>query len=125
MMTPEQYFEQHPDVAVLAYGQDWHTEAVTYELNDGTHLKGVYPEIDWTGYDRRIAYNPHFAWGKRREVCWGVWQVGSGPVETNGHPYEQRDLTGGVYAYRFGRYVDAPSEKSANEPSRYEKGGEA
>ena len=122
MMTPERYFDEHPDVAVLA----WDVESRETDLfgynQEFTRYPNSRKDIDWTGYDRKIAYNPNFAWGKRREIEWRSWSICENngvPFDTIEQAYERVDLPDGVYAYRFGRYVDAPAEKPAPELSRF------
>ena len=111
MITPEQYFEQHPDVAVLAWGNGTNiNEAIDYD--DQIGAGGHNPtDIDWTGYDRRIAFNPHFQWGKRREIEW--LKEYHAPIEhySKGHFLcrELIDPDGNPTGIaQFGRYVDAP-----------------
>ena len=108
MMTPEEYFEQHPDVAVLAWREDLQfTEWLNYDSRG--QFSFAEASIDWSGYTRKIAFNPNFAWGKRREVEWRSWNICENngvPFDTIDQPYDRVDLPDGAYAYRFGRYVD-------------------
>ena len=110
MTTPEEYFEQHPDVAVLAQepnGFDYFLELRGKSLDE---FRSTGIDIDWLGYSRRIAFNPHFAWGKRRETVWtgkthNFWAAPSESetcrqlCNANGEP---------LSIWEIGRYVDTP-----------------
>ena len=107
MTTPEQYFAEHPDVAVLADKLDT-TEAYVYD-DEGVHwLTDEY--IDWTGFSRRIAYNPHFAWGKRRAVEWTGETAKYPSPMSECEPRRQLCNAKGepLNIWEIGRYVDAP-----------------
>ena len=51
MTTPEHYFEQHPNVAVLVYSP---SVDMTVQLKNEEEIGFTYQciRIDWTGYDR-------------------------------------------------------------------------
>ena len=120
MTTPEQYFTEHPDVAVLAQqpdGFDFYLELPGLDLDEFRHT-GI--DIDWTGYSRRIAFNPHFAWGKRRDVVWTGKTTNFG-VDKKDAPHRQLCNAEGepLAIWEIGRYVDAPAENPAPELSRF------
>ena len=124
MKTPEEYFAEHPDVAMVSY--DWNNEMTAFVQPCKTAFTWNETDtpIDWTGYDRRIAANPHFQWGKRQEIEWQDWRVSKNKIclreygEEN-KLFESVNLDGGATAYRYGRYVDAPAEKPEPELSRF------
>ena len=120
MMTPEEYFEQHPDVAVLAQqpdGKDFYLELPGLDLDEFRHI-GI--DIDWSGYDRRIAFNPQFAWGKRRAVEWTGKTTNFGVDKTDA-PHRQLCNPEGepLAIWEIGRYVDAPAVQDKPELSRF------
>ena len=122
MTTPEQYFTEHPDVAVLAQqpdGFDFYLELRGKALDE---FRNTGIDIDWTGFSRRIAYNPKFAWGKRRKVEW-TGDVITQNVNNNPGRYVTRQLCTAegepLNLWQIGRYVDAPAENPAPELSRF------
>jgi hypothetical protein len=115
-MTPDEYLIENPTHMLEIVKYEYHT----YEWHSKYGMLRVPNEdIDISSLSDGIIYGPDFPQSRKRVVEWDEWQIASKVIMPPLYcKREQVELSDGMVAVRFGKYIDAPSQELNSEPYR-------
>ena len=108
-MTPDEYLRENPTHMLrwVRYGNQTRVEW----LEDNGVASSKHENIDWTGYtEPHVLIGPDFPQSRKLVVEWEDWCIcrPDCAIENKDMMYESVKLPDGSFAYRWGKYTDAP-----------------